>query len=170
MNLHLIDDNADVADALAFAFKSHEEVKVANGDLLGLANNCVVSPANSQGFMDGGIDRAFVSFFGAGIEFKIREIVGRTHGGWISVGSGTVVNTGHAVIPYLLVAPTMEQPEMVDALNAYRAMRAILRIAAAHAEIGRAVFCPGLCTGVGGVCPSVAAGEMLRAYNDWKHK
>ena len=170
MNLHLIDDNADVANALTVAFKSHKEVNVATGDLLGLAKNCVVSPANSQGFMDGGIDRAFVSFFGAEIELKVREAVGRVSGGRILVGSSIVVSTGHPVIPYLLVAPTMEHPEPVDALNAYRAMRAVLRIASAHAEIGRAVFCPGLCTGVGGVSPCAAAAEMLRAYDDWKHK
>lgn len=168
MKLHFVDDNSDVANALATAFKDHQEVTVATGDLLRFAKNCVVSPANSQGFMDGGIDRAFVSFFGAGIELRVRDAVGRLPEGRMQIGSSLIVNTGHLMIPFLLVAPTMENPEMVDALNAYRAMRAILRIASAHAEIGRAVFCPGLCTGVGGVAPSVAAKEMLRAYEDWK--
>lgn len=166
MKLHLVDDNADVADALRIAFRDNPEVEVINGDLLKLAKNCVVSPANSQGFMDGGIDRAIVAFFGAGIETKVRDAIGRRTDSRLPVGSSLVVKTGHAVIPFLLVAPTMESPEIVEAVNAYRAMKAILRIAAAHDEIGRAIFCPGLCTGVGGVPPSEAADQMARAYRD----
>jgi len=168
MNLHLVDDNADVASALKIAFQGRPEVKVMNGDLLRLARNCVVSPANSQGFMDGGIDRAFVSFFGMQIETKVRDAIARYPEGRLQIGSGLIVSTGHAVIPFLLVAPTMEAPEAVEPSNAYRAMRAILRIGSAHKEIGRDIFCPGLCTGVGDVLPSDAAKEMFRAYEDWR--
>jgi len=170
MNLHLIDDNAEVANALRLAFQAHSEVEVAYGDLLKMARNCVVSPANSQGFMDGGIDRAFMSFFGAAIEAKVRETIGCRPEAHLPIGSSLMINTGHIVVPFLLVAPTMESPEMVEPINAYRAMRAILRIASTHEEIGRAVFCPGLCTGVGCVLPSDAANEMARAYQDWKHQ
>jgi O-acetyl-ADP-ribose deacetylase (regulator of RNase III) len=170
MKLHLVDDNADVASALQITFKDHSEVEIVNGDLLRLARNCVVSPANSQGFMDGGIDRLFVSFFGSGLEAKVREAIGRQPEGCLPIGSSLVVNTGHLVIPFLLVAPTMVGPEIVDPINAYRAMRAILRIASTHGVIGRAVFCPGLCTGVGGVLPPDAAKEMARAYHDWKRQ
>jgi O-acetyl-ADP-ribose deacetylase (regulator of RNase III) len=49
-------------------------------------------------------------------------------------------------------------------------MKAILRMAKAHAEIGRAIFCPGLCTGVGGVDPSEAGEQMARAYHAWQRK
>ncbi|HXI71464.1 MAG TPA: macro domain-containing protein [Verrucomicrobiae bacterium] len=168
MRLHFVDDNTEVVKALQATFKVHPEVEVTNGDLLKLARNCIVSPANSQGFMDGGIDKAFVTFFGSEIEARVRTAIGRRPEGRLPVGSSLVINTVHAVIPFLLVAPTMESPEMVEAVNAYRAMRAILRIATAHEEIGRAVYCPGLCTGVGGVLPSDAANQMLRTYEDWK--
>lgn len=168
MKFHLVDDNAEVVNALQVAFRAYPEIVVDNGDLLKLAKHCVVSPANSQGFMDGGIDQAFVRFFGSQIEGKVQdEIRGRSEGR-LPVGSSMVVKTGHAVVPYLLVAAAMESPEMVEAVNAYRAMMAILRIASAHEEVGRAVFCPGLCMGVGGVLPSDAAREMVRAYRDWK--
>jgi O-acetyl-ADP-ribose deacetylase (regulator of RNase III) len=170
MKLHLVDDNADVAGALRIAFRDHPEVEVVNGDLLKLARNCVVSPANSQGFMDGGIDRALVAFFGAEIEAKVRDAIGRRPDSRLPVGGSLVVKTGHAVIPFLLVAPTMESPEMVEAVNTCRAMKAILRIASAHEEIGRAIFCPGLCTGVGGVDPTEAAARMARAYRDCQHQ
>jgi len=112
-------------------------------------------------------------FFGTEIEAKVREAIGRRPEAHLPIGSSLIVNTGHAVIPFLLIAPTMESPEMVEPNNAYRAMRAILRIASAHEEIGRALFCPGLCTGVGRVQPLDAAKEMVRAYQDWsinRHK
>jgi len=170
MTLHFIDDNAEVADALQFAFRAHPEVEVMAGDLLKLARNCVVSPANAHGFMDGGIDRAIVTFFGPAIEPQVRDAIVCRSEERLPVGSSLVVRTGHAVIPFLLVATTMESPEMVEAVNACRAMKAILRLASSNEEIGRDVFCPGLCTGVGHVPPSEAAEQMVRAYQDWKQK
>jgi len=151
MNLHFVDDNAEVAKALQLAFREHPEVEVADGDLLKVATNCVVSPANAQGFMDGGIDRAIVAFFGSVIESQMRDAIIRRPEGRLPVGSSLVVRTGHGVVPFLLVATTMDSLEMVEAVNAYRAMNAILRIASSNKEVGRDVFCPGLCTGVGGV-------------------
>jgi hypothetical protein len=68
----------------------------------------------SQGFMDGGIDRVFVSFFGVGIETKVRDAIARFPEGRLQIGSSLIVSTGHAVIPFLLVAPTMEAPEAVQ--------------------------------------------------------
>lgn len=170
MKLHFVDDNLDVVMALKGAFKEHPEVEVFHGDLLALARNCVVSPGNSQGFMDGGIDKSFTQFFGPGIEATVREAIGRRPEVTLPIGSSMVVKTNHGLIPFSLVAPTMEVPELVDASNAYRAMRAILRIASANEDIGRAVFCPGLCTGVGGVLPGEAAKQMARAYQEWKEK
>jgi O-acetyl-ADP-ribose deacetylase (regulator of RNase III) len=79
-----------------------------------------------------------------------------------------VVRTGHTNIPYLIVATTMLAPETIERANCYRAMRAVLRLAASEEEIGRAVFCPGLGTGVGGVPGEEAAEEMAAAYGDWR--
>jgi hypothetical protein len=69
---------------------------------------------------------------------------------------------------YLIVAPTMLAPEVIDSANCYRAMRVVLRIAASQEEVGQAVFCPGFGTGVGKVDAEVAAQEMANAYREWK--
>jgi O-acetyl-ADP-ribose deacetylase (regulator of RNase III) len=61
----------------------------------------------------------------------------------------------------------MLMPEGVDSNNAYRAMRAVLRLAAAHPDRVHSVYCPGLCTGVGMVPPDEAAEAMARGYGDW---
>ncbi len=64
----------------------------------------------------------------------------------------------------------MIMPEAVESRNSYRALRAVLRLAGADAEIGRDVYCPGLATGTGGVPPNEAAEMMMLAYADWKVK
>lgn len=49
------------------------EVDVQQADLIAVAKNAVVSPANGYGFMDGGIDAAYVRLFGGGIKAKVQE-------------------------------------------------------------------------------------------------
>jgi O-acetyl-ADP-ribose deacetylase (regulator of RNase III) len=168
MRLHLVDADPEVVAALRDAFRSFPEVEVARGNLLAVAHNTVVSPANSYGFMDGGIDRAYLDFFGTAIEGRVREAIARRPEGHLPVGASLVIRTGHARIPYLLVAPTMLAPEAVTSDSCYRAMRAVLRLADSHTEAGQIIFCPGLGTGVGMVDPSQAAEAMAQAYKDWK--
>jgi O-acetyl-ADP-ribose deacetylase (regulator of RNase III) len=168
MRLYLVDADAAVASALREAFRPFPQVAVSCADLLAVAHNTAVSPANGHGFMDGGIDAVYRTFFGAAVEERVREAIGRRPEGYLPIGASLVVRTGHAGIPYLIVAPTMLAPEVIDSANCYRAMRAILRVAASQEEIGRAVFCPGLGTGVGEVPVAVAAHEMARAYSEWQ--
>ncbi len=168
MRLYLVDADAAVASALRKAFRPFAEVTVSCGDLLAVAHNAVVSPANAHGFVDGGIDAAYRDFFGAAVEARVREAIGRRPEGYLPLGATLVVRTGHTNIPYLIVAPTMLGPEAIERANCYRAMRAVLRLAASQEEVGRAVFCPGLGTGVGGVPVEEAAEEMARAYGDWR--
>lgn len=84
MRLQIVDADASVALAFQAAFHRFPEVRVAHGDLLDAAGNAVVSPANAHGFMDGGIDAKFRSFFGAGIETKVREAIGQRAEGCLS--------------------------------------------------------------------------------------
>ncbi|EYF00322.1 hypothetical protein [Chondromyces apiculatus] len=67
-----------------------------------------------------------------------------------------------------IVAPPMLMPEHVPATHACRALRAVLRVAAAHPEAVRDRFCPGLATLVGGVPPEDAAREMAQAYGGFR--
>jgi O-acetyl-ADP-ribose deacetylase (regulator of RNase III) len=77
MKLHLIDSDLDVASALQSAFSGFAEVEVQHGDLLTVAEQCVVSPANSFGFMDGGFDRTLLSFFGTSIQIRVQDAIHR---------------------------------------------------------------------------------------------
>ncbi|AKT39367.1 macro domain-containing protein [Chondromyces crocatus] len=165
--LHLVDSDEAVVTAWRHHFAVFPEVEVVHGDIVEVAAHAVVSPANGYGFMDGGVDRAYVRFFGASIEERVRAAIRCRPEGVLSVGAALVVDTGHPRIPRLIVAPTVLMPEPVPASHAYRALRAVLRVVTAWPASAGDVYCPGLTTGVGGVAPDEAAREMALAFRDW---
>ena len=132
MPLHLVDSDREVAGALQAAFASYPEVPVTEGDILAVARVCVVSPANSYGFMDGGIDAQYTAFFGLGPQTELQERIARRPDGELPVGSSIVVRTGHQRIPYMICAPTMITPGPVPKHNAFYAMAAVLNAIAHH--------------------------------------
>jgi O-acetyl-ADP-ribose deacetylase (regulator of RNase III) len=168
MVLHLVDTNASLVAAWLEAFAGFPEVVIERADILSVAKHCLVSPANSMGFMDGGIDQQYLAFFGGAIQDRVQEAIARRPEGHLPVGASLTVTTGHPRVPYLIVAPTMPMPERVESDNAYRAMRAILRIVSAQPRLGNDVYCPGLATGTGMVPAKDAAEAMAEAYRDWK--
>lgn len=167
MQLHLVDVNEAVVNAWSSAFAELPNVTIRCADIFQFARNTVVSPSNSYGYMDGGIDARYREFFGPSIESVIREAILRRPEEILPVGASIVVRTNNTTIPYMVVAATMVMPEHVPAENAYRSMRAILRVASADPAVGQTIFCPGLTTGVGGVAPKDAASQMADAYRDW---
>lgn len=168
MKLHLVDINEAIVRAWRNSFHAFPEVDIQCADILSVAHHCIVSPANSHGFMDGGIDEQYRNFFGLHIERVVQDAILRREDGMLPVGASIVVNTGHSRIPFLIVAPTMEMPEAVPAINSARALRAVLRAVDLHSEIDGDVFCPGLATLTGRVAPDLAAQEMASAYGEWR--
>ncbi|HWB61334.1 MAG TPA: macro domain-containing protein [Chthoniobacteraceae bacterium] len=167
LKLHLVDCDGRVVDALGAAFAPFPEVTVQCADILKVAEKCVVSPANSQGFLDGGIDALYRDFFGPALETKVRDSIGKRPDKLLPVGAALFVPTAHERIPWLCVAPTMETPEAVESRNCYRALWAVLRTATA-ARVTTDIYCPGLATGTGRVPAEDAAQMMARAYGDWR--
>jgi hypothetical protein len=88
----------------------------------------------------------------------------------LPVGAALAVSTGHARIPWMIVAPTMEMPEEVPASHAGRALWAALRLIDAEPKLDGHIYCPGLATWVGRVSPVDAAMSMLSAYEHWLHR
>jgi O-acetyl-ADP-ribose deacetylase (regulator of RNase III) len=167
VTLHLVDLNSDLVQWWKDAFTEYPEVDILCEDMLKVAHTCVVSPANSFGFMDGGIDYVYYTYFGTEIQVRVQEAIARRPEGMLPVGASLLVRTGDVKIPFLLVAPTMEMPGAVRFSHCYHAMVAVLRMAHHHADTISDVFCPGLATGVGRVEPEYAATEMAAAYHDW---
>ncbi len=99
MKLSLVDNSPDVAESLRRAFLDYPEVVVAEGDILTVARCALVSPANSYGYMDGGIDRLYVAKLGADLQRRVLEAIDRESNGYVPVGSAVLVTTGNATIP-----------------------------------------------------------------------
>ncbi|MFE8032277.1 macro domain-containing protein [Thiohalocapsa marina] len=167
--LMLVDRDPELVAALTRAFADYTEVQVLEDDILRVAQGCLVSPANSAGFMDGGIDRLYLDFFGQDLQARVQDAIHRRYKGPMPVGAGLVVPTGHARIPYLILAPTMASPErLADARPCGMAMMAVLETAWRNRRVIERVYCPGLGTGVGALPPADAGAEMAFAYGRWR--
>lgn len=168
MDLILFDLNEALITEWAQEFAADPRVTTTHTDLATLCQNhefdAIVSPANSFGIMDGGIDGYLKKEFP-----KVQDSVfQRLYIGWqgfMPVGCADIVWTGDKKHPHLIVAPTMEYPKRVkDPLVVYNSMRSILRVAQQNKI--KTVACSGLATTTGGVAPNVAARLMYRAWVD----
>jgi O-acetyl-ADP-ribose deacetylase (regulator of RNase III) len=152
------------------SFAEYPEVEVLSGDYFQRPADAIVSPANSFGIMDGGLDLALRDQLGHSIELALQQRIAEKHHGELPVGSAEIVETRDSRWKYLIAAPTMRVPEPVAfTLNAYLAFRAILVAIenfnkAAQKRAIDSVVCSGLATGVGGMTPDKCAVQMRIAY------
>lgn len=63
-------------------------VRVVEGDILSLGVAAVVSPANSFGFMDGGLDGVYTRCFGPQLQQRLQRMIREQAGGELLVGAG----------------------------------------------------------------------------------
>lgn len=149
-------------------FAEHPEIEVERRDYFEARADAIVSPANSFGIMDGGIDAAIAREL-PGIERVVQRMIRERHHGELHVGTAEVVATDDARWPFLVCAPTMRIPEDVSrSTSAYLAFRATLLAVRAHNATSsapiRTLLCCGLATGVGAMPPRRCAVQMRLAY------
>ena len=153
-----------MAHAWRTQFGSQPNVRVHEGDILAKQADAILSPANSFGFMDGGIDLAYSHFFGWDLQDRLRDVLHKEHSGELPVGHAVIVPTHHKGIPYLVSAPTMRVPaHIAETVNVYLAFRAAL-IAVKNSKDIRSLLSPALGTGVGAMPIERAARQMYAAY------
>ena len=154
-------------------------VTIHRGSILDVVCGAVVSPANSFGFMDGGIDALYLDHFGPEIQLRVRRQIYDHHNGELIVGIADIVETGDTEIPFLIVAPTMRVPMVLrDSVNAYLAARAVFLLLAKGCFVSgqykgnkvadhvHTVALPGLGTGVGKIGFNTCAHQVRSAIND----
>ncbi len=165
----LRDTKPEMAAAWQRCFGGDDSVQVSTGDILDRRADAIVSPANSFGFMDGGIDLAYSRHFGWDLQDRLQRVLREEHDGELPVGQAVIIETRNAAIPFLISAPTMRVPmNVADTLNAYLAFRAVIRAVKQHNRSGvlpiRSVLCPGLGTAVGRMPLDRCARQMWAAY------
>jgi O-acetyl-ADP-ribose deacetylase (regulator of RNase III) len=170
LKMILCDINRRITHAWEPYFKGIENVEIRRGNIFEVEADALVSPANSFGFMDGGLDYAISDFFEWKIQPRVQEVLRERCFGELPVGMAVVVETGERKFPYLVSAPTMRTPTDVSrTLNAYLAMRAILVAVLSfnreHPGAIGSVAVPGLGTAVGRMPADRCARQMRAAYD-----
>ena len=168
--LYLIDSKPELCEKWEQVFSSYPEVKILKGDYFQQSADAIVSPANSFGIMDGGLDLAIRNELGFQVESDIQEVILSKYHGEIPIGNAEIINTNHDGWSYMVAAPTMRIPENVAyTLNAYIAFRAILIAINSFNEHNlskpiKSLVCSGLGTGIGSMEPTKCAAQMRAAY------
>jgi hypothetical protein len=107
----LVDNKAPLVRAWNEVFRDVEMVEASVGDYFDQAADAMVSPANSFGFMDGGLDLAIRDQLGLEVERRVRTVIEQKHHGEMPIGCAEIIATDHSRWPFLVVAPTMPVPE-----------------------------------------------------------
>ncbi len=138
-------------------------IEILEGSLLDVDTELIVNPANSYGYMGGGVAGVIRKLGGEVIE---KEAVSKAP---IPVGEAVLTTAGLLKFKGVIHAPTMEEPGMVTTPEkVYRATKAALRLASQ--EGFRSLAFPGMGTGVGRVPKDIAAYKMLEAMKEFRDK
>ncbi|MCE9670846.1 macro domain-containing protein [Myxococcus stipitatus] len=181
-SLHLRDLSPRLTAAWREAFDGLDGVTISQGDIfsnregpvsasdpIDVRADAIVSPANSFGFMDGGIDLVYTYQLGPQVQERLQARLRHEYGGELPVGLAVIVPTGREEIPWCISAPTMRVPtDVSDTVNAYLAFTAAIRAVLAHNQSTqapiRSVLCPGLGTAVGKMPVDRCAQQMRAAW------
>jgi O-acetyl-ADP-ribose deacetylase (regulator of RNase III) len=169
LKCYLRDLSTDLVKAWQHYFADIAAVEIAAGEVFGVSADAIIRPANSFGFMDGGIDLVYSQRFGWHVQERVQSVIRDEHGGELAVGLAVMVRTDDESIPFCISAPTMRAPSPVaDTLNAYLAFRAALRaikkVNEWHPNTIGSVICPGMATATGQMEPMVCAKQMHAAW------
>jgi len=175
MKLIFCDLNLSLINSWNNYLKQDSNIEIVHGSIFDLDCDAIVSPANSYGFMDGGLDLKISEFFGWHVQARLQELINQKHHGELLVGTAEIVETDHNKIHYVISAPTMRVPMILkDSVNVFLATRAVLLLVkyGKFAEgipikdkVNTFAF-SGMGTGVGRVPFDICALQMKKAVDD----
>lgn len=177
MKIYLRDLKTDLIEAWRQLFAGDPNVDVSFGDIFAEGEHmnvdAIVSPSNSFGYMDGGIDYVYSMHFGWEVQLHLQDHIQKEFQGELLVGQAAVIDMHEIVnkksIRYLISAPTMRTPcDVSNTVNAYLAFVAALRVADQHPEIN-SVLCPGLGTAIGKMPAWNCAIQMHAAWKRYNN-
>ena len=136
-----------------------------------------VSPANSLGFMDGGIDRVYMQMF-PGVQQRVKDAIAKW-GKKSEIGRPYVPIGASLIVPlerkdmYIVSAPTMLLPQDVRGTrNCYYATMSILKNVVDSLpwqERNVEVVFTSMCCGVGKMSAEESLEQFLSALRDYPH-
>lgn len=168
INIYLLDINPMMTNEWNRVFKDYNNIIVIHNDLNTFLKNtpvdCVVSPANSYGLMDGGYDKAITVWYGRKLMRKVQKYIIDNFMGEQTVGTAFITETD-SLPKYLIHSPAMRTPEIINDLRViYDCMRSTL-VEAMKNDI-KTIVIPAWGGACGRVKPKFIAEYMWIAYND----
>lgn len=129
MKIYIIEKNKEKFSKLVPYFDDLENVILVNTDFETFMKNndveCVVSPANSFGLMDGGYDMAITKWYGKEIQQKVQNYILEKYYGEQPVGTSFIIDINEN--EKLIHTTTMRTPEKIkDETIIYQCMRMTL--------------------------------------------
>lgn len=170
IKIYLLDRNPEMYGAWSKYFFGLDNVKVLCADFIEFMRQnkveCVVSPANSYGIMDGGYDEAITSWFGDGLQKKVQQYIVDNLYGEQPLCTSIVIDTDVNGIK-LIHTPTMRTPSVIkDESIVYHCTRSCL-IAALNSGVSSVVV-PAFGGLTGRVPRETVAHMMWLAYEQLK--
>jgi len=134
---------------------------IKQGDITKIDCDAIINPANSYGYMGGGVAGVIKRVGGKEIE---KEAVSKAP---IVVGKAIVTTASRLPCKYVIHAPTMKKPAMKTSLkNIERAIHAALKLSE---KLGfRCIAIPGMGTGVGKISPEKAAKAIINKVKEFE--
>ncbi|ROT33877.1 macro domain-containing protein [Micromonospora sp. HM5-17] len=166
----LTDINPRVVEAWRSAFADTPEVEIHQGSILDQHVDAWVSPTNSRGRMDGGVDAVIKRYLGPGIQLRVQRAIRDRFGGSLPVGSAVCVPSGAANPKFVISTPTMVRPaqDVSATLNVALACAAAFQAIHLQNETEpdsiRSVALVGLGAATGRVPAQVCANLMWSGY------
>lgn len=166
MKVFLLDNKKQTVNIWKLYFAEDADVEPVCDDFKHFMDNtdveCVVSPANSYGLMDGGYDLAISEWFGWDLAGKAQAYILEHYRGEQPVGSSFIIDSGVKGIK-LIHTPTMRIPSIIkDPMIIYHCMRTCL-LTALENNI-QSIVIPAFGGGCGFVPPQTICNMMYEAY------
>jgi O-acetyl-ADP-ribose deacetylase (regulator of RNase III) len=160
LEVAVVDQNADL---IALAKRDVPElpgISWAHGDALAGEADAVVTPSNSFGFMNAGMDAAVIARFGPAVEGAVKERIAAYQFGEVLVGQAFMISTGDPKIPHLIFAPVVRAPKPIThPADVLLATRAAVKLAV---DAGlRKIVMPCMGAGGGRLVPNASFAAMV---------
>jgi O-acetyl-ADP-ribose deacetylase (regulator of RNase III) len=180
VKFYLCDPKQSLCDALTAEFSEFRNILFfeIGIDMFSQWATAMVSPANSYGYMDGGVDLIIQEKLGYDVEMQLQNKLVAMSQHKIEIGDLVLLDIENKNVDwkYLMLAPTMMLPSRLpkNYRNFYLAFCAVLRRILMHnkncsscpeQQAITSVVVPGMGTGIGEMDPKVSARQMREAFD-----
>ena len=166
MKIYIIEKNKQKMDYIKLYFKDDDVTFVQEDFAYFMCNthvDCVVSPANAFGLMDGGYDLAITDWFGKQLQIRVQQYIIDNFFGEQPVGTSFYIKANDKG-QSLIHTPSMRTPQIIkDPLVVYQCMRSTLMCA--YQNNLQSILIPLFGGGCGEVHPQIIAKMMKLAYD-----